>query len=117
VSTQTPHTVSVAWPRSSTSRSAASASSAPDVGGGFGPKARLYPEEIILAALALEPTVFALAPFAQHGAHPTQKIGRLSDAEISEATHLAAQAIEIGKSHIGIRIFAELVHCRSIFCA
>ena len=26
---------------------------APDVGGGFGPKARLYPEEIILAALAL----------------------------------------------------------------
>ena len=27
---------------------------APDVGGGFGPKARLYPEEIILAALALE---------------------------------------------------------------
>jgi carbon-monoxide dehydrogenase large subunit len=27
---------------------------APDVGGGFGPKARVYPEEIILAALALE---------------------------------------------------------------
>jgi len=27
---------------------------APDVGGGFGPKARLYPEEIILAALALQ---------------------------------------------------------------
>jgi len=27
---------------------------APDVGGGFGPKARLYPEEVILAALALE---------------------------------------------------------------
>jgi CO/xanthine dehydrogenase Mo-binding subunit len=27
---------------------------APDVGGGFGPKARLYPEEIVLAALALE---------------------------------------------------------------
>ena len=27
---------------------------APDVGGGFGPKARLYPEEIILTALALE---------------------------------------------------------------
>jgi carbon-monoxide dehydrogenase large subunit len=27
---------------------------APDVGGGFGPKARLYPEEIILAALALK---------------------------------------------------------------
>src|SRR5215469_12388934 len=27
---------------------------APDVGGGFGPKARLYPEEIILAALTLE---------------------------------------------------------------
>jgi carbon-monoxide dehydrogenase large subunit len=26
---------------------------APDVGGGFGPKARLYPEEIVLAALAL----------------------------------------------------------------
>jgi carbon-monoxide dehydrogenase large subunit len=27
---------------------------APDVGGGFGPKARLYPEEIVLTALALE---------------------------------------------------------------
>jgi aerobic carbon-monoxide dehydrogenase large subunit len=27
---------------------------APDVGGGFGPKARLYPEEIIMAALARE---------------------------------------------------------------
>src|ERR1041385_4246194 len=27
---------------------------APDVGGGFGPKARLYPEEIILARPALE---------------------------------------------------------------
>jgi carbon-monoxide dehydrogenase large subunit len=27
---------------------------APDVGGGFGPKARLYPEEIILTALALQ---------------------------------------------------------------
>ena len=27
---------------------------APDVGGEFGPKARLYPEEIVLAALALE---------------------------------------------------------------
>jgi carbon-monoxide dehydrogenase large subunit len=27
---------------------------APDIGGGFGPKARIYPEEIVLAALALE---------------------------------------------------------------
>ncbi len=42
------------WPRSSIIEERRIRVVAPDVGGGFGPKARLYPEEIILAALALE---------------------------------------------------------------
>ena len=50
-STQTPHTMLASGGR--TVRNAMRVV-APDVGGGFGPKARLYPEEIILAALALE---------------------------------------------------------------
>ena len=53
-STQTPHTVRVAIGRNPRLEERRMRVVAPDVGGGFGPKARLYPEEIILAALALE---------------------------------------------------------------
>src|SRR5437868_6919971 len=53
-STQTPHTVRVAIGEILGIEQRCIRVVAPDVGGGFGPKARLYPEEIILAALALE---------------------------------------------------------------
>ena len=53
-STQTPHTVRVALGEFLGIELRRIRVVAPDVGGGFGPKARLYPEEIILAALALE---------------------------------------------------------------
>ena len=53
-STQTPHTVRVAIAETLGIEERRLRVVAPDVGGGFGPKARLYPEEIILAALALE---------------------------------------------------------------
>src|SRR5215470_9739645 len=53
-STQTPHTVRVALAEILDLEERRIRVVAPDVGGGFGPKARLYPEEIILAALALE---------------------------------------------------------------
>jgi aerobic carbon-monoxide dehydrogenase large subunit len=53
-STQTPHTVRVALGEILDIDLRRLRVVAPDVGGGFGPKARLYPEEIILAALALE---------------------------------------------------------------
>ena len=53
-STQTPHTVRVAIGEILGIEARCLRIVAPDVGGGFGPKARLYPEEIILAALALE---------------------------------------------------------------
>jgi aerobic carbon-monoxide dehydrogenase large subunit len=53
-STQTPHTVRVALGEILDLDLHRIRVVAPDVGGGFGPKARLYPEEIILAALALE---------------------------------------------------------------
>ncbi len=53
-STQTPHTVRVALGEFLDVELRRIRVVAPDVGGGFGPKARLYPEEIILAALALE---------------------------------------------------------------
>ena len=53
-STQTPHTVRVALAETLGIEERRLRVVAPDVGGGFGPKARLYPEEIILAALALE---------------------------------------------------------------
>jgi carbon-monoxide dehydrogenase large subunit len=53
-STQTPHTVRVALGEILGIEERRIRVVAPDVGGGFGPKARLYPEEIILAALALE---------------------------------------------------------------
>ena len=53
-STQTPHTVRVALGEFLGLEQRRIRVVAPDVGGGFGPKARLYPEEIILAALALE---------------------------------------------------------------
>ncbi len=53
-STQTPHTVRVALGEILGLDLRRIRVVAPDVGGGFGPKARLYPEEIILAALALE---------------------------------------------------------------
>jgi len=53
-STQTPHTVRVALGEILDIEERRIRVVAPDVGGGFGPKARLYPEEIILAALALE---------------------------------------------------------------
>ena len=53
-STQTPHTVRVALGEILGLDERRIRVVAPDVGGGFGPKARLYPEEIILAALALE---------------------------------------------------------------
>ena len=53
-STQTPHTVRVALAEILDIEERRIRVVAPDVGGGFGPKARLYPEEIILAALALQ---------------------------------------------------------------
>ncbi len=53
-STQTPHTVRVAIAEFLDIQERRIRVVAPDVGGGFGPKARLYPEEIILAALALQ---------------------------------------------------------------
>jgi carbon-monoxide dehydrogenase large subunit len=53
-STQTPHTVRVALAEILDIDERRIRVVAPDIGGGFGPKARLYPEEIILAALALE---------------------------------------------------------------
>jgi aerobic carbon-monoxide dehydrogenase large subunit len=53
-STQTPHTLRVALGEILGIDERRIRIVAPDVGGGFGPKARLYPEEIILAALALE---------------------------------------------------------------
>jgi carbon-monoxide dehydrogenase large subunit len=53
-STQTPHTVRVALAETLGIDERRLRVIAPDVGGGFGPKARLYPEEVILAALALE---------------------------------------------------------------
>src|SRR5437660_2091835 len=53
-STQTPHTLRVALGEILGIDQRRSRVVAPDVGGGFGPKARLYPEEIVLAALALE---------------------------------------------------------------
>jgi carbon-monoxide dehydrogenase large subunit len=53
-STQTPHTMRVALAGTLGIDERRIRVVAPDVGGGFGPKARLYPEEIILAALALE---------------------------------------------------------------
>jgi aerobic carbon-monoxide dehydrogenase large subunit len=52
-STQTPHTMRVALAEFLGRDERAIRVVAPDVGGGFGPKARLYPEEIVLAALAL----------------------------------------------------------------
>src|SRR5256714_6785116 len=53
-STQTPHTVRVALGEILGIEQRRIRVVAPDVGGGFGPKARLYPGEVILAALALE---------------------------------------------------------------
>ncbi len=53
-STQTPHTMRVALAEILDLEERRIRVVAPDVGGGFGPKARLYPEEIVLAALALE---------------------------------------------------------------
>ncbi|MBV9153675.1 MAG: xanthine dehydrogenase family protein, partial [Alphaproteobacteria bacterium] len=53
-STQTPHTLRVALGEILGIELRRIRVVAPDVGGGFGPKARLYPEEIVLAALALE---------------------------------------------------------------
>ena len=53
-STQTPHTVRVAIAETLGIDERRLRVIAPDVGGGFGPKARLYPEEVILTALALE---------------------------------------------------------------
>jgi carbon-monoxide dehydrogenase large subunit len=53
-STQTPHTLRVALGEFLDVEARCIRVVAPDVGGGFGPKARLYPEEIILAALALQ---------------------------------------------------------------
>jgi len=53
-STQTPHIVRVAIAENLGIDERCIRVVAPDVGGGFGPKARLYPEEIILAALALK---------------------------------------------------------------
>jgi aerobic carbon-monoxide dehydrogenase large subunit len=52
-SSQTPHMVRVAIAENLGIDERCVRVVAPDVGGGFGPKARLYPEEIILAALAL----------------------------------------------------------------
>jgi carbon-monoxide dehydrogenase large subunit len=53
-STQTPHTIRVALGEILGIEERRIRVVAPDVGGGFGPKARLYPEEIVLTALALE---------------------------------------------------------------
>ncbi len=53
-STQTPHTMRVALGELLGLEERCIRVVAPDVGGGFGPKARLYPEEIIMTALALE---------------------------------------------------------------
>jgi carbon-monoxide dehydrogenase large subunit len=53
-STQTPHTMRVALGEILGIEERCIRVIAPDVGGGFGPKARLYPEEIILTALALQ---------------------------------------------------------------
>jgi aerobic carbon-monoxide dehydrogenase large subunit len=53
-STQTPHTMRVALGAILGLEERCIRVVAPDVGGGFGPKARLYPEEVILTALALE---------------------------------------------------------------
>src|SRR5579863_2248189 len=53
-STQTPHTLRVALGEILGIDQHRIRVVAPDVGGGFGPKARLYPEEIVLAALALQ---------------------------------------------------------------
>jgi carbon-monoxide dehydrogenase large subunit len=53
-STQTPHTLRVALGELLSLDQRHIRVVAPDVGGGFGPKARLYPEEIILTALALQ---------------------------------------------------------------
>jgi carbon-monoxide dehydrogenase large subunit len=53
-STQTPHTMRVALGEILGIDERSIRVVAPDVGGGFGPKARLYPEEIILAALTLK---------------------------------------------------------------
>jgi carbon-monoxide dehydrogenase large subunit len=52
-STQTPHMMRVALAEFLEIEARRIRVVAPDVGGGFGPKARLYPEEIVLAALAL----------------------------------------------------------------
>jgi aerobic carbon-monoxide dehydrogenase large subunit len=52
-STQTPHTLRVALAEILELEARRIRVVAPDVGGGFGPKARLYPEEVVLAALAL----------------------------------------------------------------
>ncbi|HTW51685.1 MAG TPA: xanthine dehydrogenase family protein molybdopterin-binding subunit, partial [Stellaceae bacterium] len=53
-SSQTPHTMRVALAEILGLDERQVRVVAPDVGGGFGPKARLYPEELILAALTLE---------------------------------------------------------------
>jgi carbon-monoxide dehydrogenase large subunit len=53
-STQTPHTMRVALGEFLGVEARCIRVVAPDVGGGFGPKARLYAEEIIMTALALE---------------------------------------------------------------
>ena len=53
-STQVPHTMRVALAEILGLDERQVRVVAPDVGGGFGPKARLYPEEIIMAALTLE---------------------------------------------------------------
>lgn len=53
-SSQTPHTMRVALAEILGLDERQVRVVAPDVGGGFGPKARLYPEEIVLAALTLE---------------------------------------------------------------
>jgi carbon-monoxide dehydrogenase large subunit len=53
-STQTPHTLRVGIAEVLGIEERSIRVVAPDVGGGFGPKARLYPEEIVLAALAYQ---------------------------------------------------------------
>ncbi|MBV9249350.1 MAG: xanthine dehydrogenase family protein molybdopterin-binding subunit, partial [Acetobacteraceae bacterium] len=53
-STQTPHTIRVGIAELIGIEERRIRIVAPDVGGGFGQKARLYPEEVILAALAME---------------------------------------------------------------
>jgi aerobic carbon-monoxide dehydrogenase large subunit len=53
-SSQTPHTLRVALGELLNIEHRRIRVVAPDVGGGFGPKARLYPEEIILTALAMQ---------------------------------------------------------------